>query len=115
MTVPAAGSERGQASVELIAIVPALVALAILAAQLAVAGWSLWSAADAARAGARAAAAGGDAAAAARSALPSPLRNGAAVSNGRGVEVRVPIPSLIPGIGGPAASARSSLPDGHDG
>jgi hypothetical protein len=115
MTATIPRSARGQASVELIAIVPALVALAILAAQLAVAGWSLWSAADAARAGARAAAAGGDAAAAARSALPPPLRTAADVTPGRGVEVRVSVPPLVPGLPALPVTARSALPGAGDG
>src|SRR5262245_2894881 len=91
-------SETGQASVELVATLPALVVVALLMAQLAVAGWSLWSAANAARAGARAAYVGGSAGAAARSALPGPLRDGARVRAGGDVEVRVRAPGLVPGL-----------------
>ena len=49
---------------------PLLLALLALVGQLAVAGYALWAAGDAARAGARAAHVGGDAQRAALSALP---------------------------------------------
>ena len=53
--------DKGQASVELVAAIPALVLVALMAAQLALAGYALWSAGVAARAGARAAYVGGNA------------------------------------------------------
>jgi hypothetical protein len=104
--------ESGQASVELVAAIPALLLVTLIAAQLAVAGYALWGAGVAARAGARAAYVGGDAARAARSSLPAPLRAGAAVEEGDGVEVRVPIPSLLPGVPGLPVSARAGLDAG---
>jgi hypothetical protein len=90
--------QSGQASVELVAAIPALVLVTLVAAQLAVAGYSLWGAGVAARAGARAAYVGGDAERTARASLPVPLREGASVSEGGGVRVRVRAPSLIPGL-----------------
>src|SRR5919197_4720401 len=91
-------SERtGQASVELVATLPALIVVALLVAQLGIAGWALWSAANAARAGARAAYVGGSVGAAARSALPGLLRDGARVSSEGNVEVSVRAPGLGPG------------------
>src|SRR6266540_6377373 len=90
--------QRGQASVELIAAVPVLLLVTLLVAQLAFAGYALWSAGVAARAGARAAYVGGDAEGAARSALPLVLRGGASVSDRDGVGVRVEVPSLVPGV-----------------
>jgi hypothetical protein len=99
----------GQASVELVAVVPILVGLALLVGQLAVAGWALWSAGNAARAGARAAYVGGSAGKAARSALPGPLRDGARVEAGDGVEVTVRAPALVPGIPRIPVSARTRL------
>ena len=62
--------EGGQASVELIAAIPALALVTLLVAQLALAGYALWSAGVAARAGARAAYVGGDAGRAALASLP---------------------------------------------
>jgi hypothetical protein len=107
--------ERAAVSVELVATLP-FVALALLAAaQIALAGAGLWSAAIAARAGARAAAVGGEAGPAARRALPLPLRDGAAVSEQDGVEVRVRVPALIPGLPRVAVGARSSLEAGDAG
>jgi hypothetical protein len=85
--------------VELVAALPALILAALIAAQLAVVGYSLWSAATAARAGARAGYVGGDAAAAARSALPAPLEQGARLHVGNGsMDVRVLSPTLVPGL-----------------
>lgn len=100
----------GQASVELVAIIPALLIGVLVAAQLGLLGWALWSAGAAARAGARAAHVGGDVEAAARSALPSPLRDGASVSDRDEVGVRVRVPALVPGVPRIPLSARAALP-----
>jgi uncharacterized membrane protein YccC len=99
----------GQASVEFVAVVPILVGLALLVAQLAVTGWALWSAGNAARAGARAVYVGGSAGQAARSALPGPLRTDARVSAQDGVEVTVRAPALVPGVPQIPISARTGL------
>jgi hypothetical protein len=104
--------QSGQASAELVAVVPLVVVLTLAVAQLALAGWALWSAGSAARAGARASHVGGDAGAAARSALPSPLRDRARVSDGGPVEVRVAAPSLVPGLPSVPVTARADLPAG---
>jgi hypothetical protein len=104
--------ESGQASAELVAIVPALLVGVLVAAQLGVAGWALWSAGTAARAGARAAHVGGDSEAAARSALPEPLREDARVSGDEEVEVRVRVPSLLPGLPAVPLEARTALGPG---
>ena len=103
-------SERGQASVELIAVIPAVAMLVFLAAQVAVVGWALWSAEGAARAGSRAAAAGGDASRAARSALPDPLRSGARISSDAGVRVTLSAPALAPGLPEVRVGAGGRLP-----
>jgi flagellar basal body-associated protein FliL len=71
-----ARDQGGQASVELVAAIPVLLVVTLVVAQLAVAGYALWSAGAAARAGARAEYVGGDAGAAARRSLPTPLRTG---------------------------------------
>jgi hypothetical protein len=90
--------QRGQASVELVAVLPLLLVCVLAVGQLVVAGYALWSAGTAARAGARAAHVGGDVEAAARSALPRPLRERARVSAGGGVSVSVQAPPLVPGL-----------------
>jgi hypothetical protein len=92
------GRDSGQASVELLAVLPAFLVCVVIAAQALPAGWALWSAAGAARAGARAEHVGRDGAAAARGALPGLLRDRAgARASERGVGVAVRAPSLLPG------------------
>jgi hypothetical protein len=96
---PPPGSDRelGQASVELLATLPAVLLVAALVWQLALAGQTAWLCANAARAAARAAAVGRDAAAAARSALPRSLERGLRVSDAEGgaVRVRLHVPLLV--------------------
>jgi hypothetical protein len=95
--------EDGQATVELVALLPALVAAALLAWQAIVAGQAWWLAANAARAAARAQALGADPAVAARRALPDRLRRGLRVTrdtgaNRDGVRVRVEVPPVLAGL-----------------
>jgi hypothetical protein len=101
--------ESGQASVELVAVLPALLLCALIAVQLAVVGYGLWSSANAARAGARASYVNGEAGRAARSAVPRAMRRGAEVRQGPSVAVSLEPPGLIPGLRAPAASARTKL------
>lgn len=111
----AEGGERGeggQASVELVAILPALVVCVLIAGHALAAGWALWSAAGAARAGARAGHVGGDAEAVARRSLPGALRRDSRVEAEQGggvVRVRVRAPVLLPGVEGPLLSVSSAL------
>jgi hypothetical protein len=87
---------RGQASVELLGTVPAVLLVGALLWQLALAGQAAWLCANAARAGARARVVGGDPASAARSALPGALRRGMQVEAqpGGAVRVRLRVPLL---------------------
>lgn len=89
-------AERGQATVELIAALPALLLAAFVALQLLVAGYALTLADGAAEAGALALASGGSAADAARGALPGWAEDdvSVAVEGGR-VSVRLRPPSPI--------------------
>jgi hypothetical protein len=105
----------GQASVELVAILPALAVCVLIAAQAAAVGWALWTAGNAARAGARAEHVGGDGEAAARRALPGRLREDAAVTNEDGVRVKVAVPSLLPGVSLGSIAAASKLEAGPGG
>ena len=109
------GDDSGQASVELIAAIPALALVTLLVAQLALAGYALWSAGVAARAGARAAYVGGNAERAARASLPGTLRKDASVNDRNGVRVRVRAPSLVPGLPGVPVTARAGLGVGDGG
>ena len=98
--------DDGQASVSFIAIVPLLLVACLVLVQVAVVGWSAWSAANAARAGARAELVGAEVEPAARAALPGALAGRADVEVGeRLVRVEVRAPKLIPL--GPAFEVRS--------
>ena len=90
--------ERGQAAVELVAAVPILICVLLALGQAAVAGYALWTAAEAARSGARAALVGGDPDEAARSALPEWLEDGARIDGDGPVRVSVGAPALLPGL-----------------
>ena len=105
-------SERGQASVELVAVLPFVLLAGAIAWQLALAGHALWVTAHAARAAARADAVGRDVRAAARSALPDGLEHGLRVRRlaGGGVRVRVRMPLFAYRWPGPVSlGATSSL------
>jgi hypothetical protein len=89
-------AERGQATVELVAALPALLLAAAVALQLLVAGYAMTLADGAAEAGARARASGGSAAKAAREALPGWARDDVSVAvEGGTVSVRLRSPSPI--------------------
>ena len=90
-------------------MLPALAVCLLIAAQTVVVGWALWSAGNAARAGARAEEVGSSAEAAARQALPGALRDDAAVRTGDGVRVKVRVPAIVPGMSMPPVSAASTL------
>ena len=106
---PSTAAKSGQASVEFVALLPALAVCLVLASQAVATGWALWSAGVAARAGARASRVGGDPDTVARRALPGPLRRGAQIRSDDGVRVRVRVPSLVPGIELPTVAASSTL------
>jgi hypothetical protein len=90
-------AERGQASVELVAALPALLLAALVALQLLAAGYAMTLADGAAEAGALALAAGGSAPEAARDALPDWARDDVAVAvEGGTVSVRLQPLSPIP-------------------
>ena len=107
---PSRPSESGQAAVELVALLPVLVAALAVAWQFLLAAHAAWSAAVAARAAARAHAVGLDAAAAARAHLPPSLERSLQVRPEQDgtVEVSVRIPEAIRGLslGRTSAAAR---------
>jgi hypothetical protein len=87
---------RGQASVELVAALPALLLAAMVALQLLAAGYAMTLADGAAEAGALALASGGSAADAARGALPGWAKDDVAVKvEGGTVTVRLRPPSPL--------------------
>ncbi len=105
-------SDRGQASVEMVAVLPLVLLVGAVCWQFALAGHAAWLSAHAARAGARADAVGGDVGDAARSALPAALERGLQVerlSEG-GVRVEVQVPLLLDRWSSPlSVGATSSL------
>lgn len=107
-------AERGQATVELVAALPALLLAALAALQLLAAGYATTLADGAAEAGALALASGGSAAEAARGALPDWAKDDVSVTvEGGTVSVRLRPPSPIPAVGkrltiSSSASARAA-------
>jgi pilus assembly protein CpaE len=85
--------ERAQATVEMVAVLPALVLACAIAWELVLAGQTAWLAAHGARAAARAVAVGRDGRAAARSVA----RSASVTVMGGRVRVAVPVPVLVPG------------------
>lgn len=107
-------AQAGQASVEAVGVVPAVLLALAVAWQLALAGHAAWACANAARVAARAQLVGEDPRAAARSALPRHLERGLrVVATGRGgrnpVRVTVRIPLLLPGVRSPVSVGASAL------
>ena len=97
LRIPHLRSDCGQASVEMVAVLPLVLLVGAVGWQFALTGHAAWLSAHAARAGARADAVGADAGAAARSALPAALERGLKVerlSRG-GVRVEVQVPLLL--------------------
>ena len=102
--------ERGQASVELLAGLPALLLAGFLALQLFVAGYALTLADGAAEAGALALVSGRSASSAARAALPGWARDDVDVSvRGERVTVRLRPPSPLRGVAERLAVSSSAV------
>jgi len=106
---PSRTGERGQAAVELVAVLPFVLALLAGLWQAALAGHAEWAAAAAARAAARAHAVGQDARGAARGQLPASLERALEVRTAADgtVTVAVRIPAL-PGLPSPGRAASTS-------
>jgi hypothetical protein len=106
--------ERGQATVELVALLPLVAVLAASLWQASIAGQAVWLAGSAARAAARASAIGADPRAAARGALPGRLERGLVVTRlrgGGGVRVAIAIPAIVGGGRLGSVTARAALQD----
>ena len=94
------GAERGQAAVELVALLPIFVSVALAILQALAAGAAAELADHAAQTGAVAVAQGRDGAAAARAGVPGWARDRIDVSvRGTRVRVRLEPPALLPGLG----------------
>jgi hypothetical protein len=109
-----ARAEHGQASVELVALLPLVAVLAGLLWQGVVAGQAVWLAGSAARAAARARAVGTDEHAAARRVLPARLERDLVVRrdrSGGGVRVAIAVPAIVGSGRLATVSARARLQD----
>ncbi len=109
-------ADCGQASVELVALLPLVAVLAGILWQATLAGQAIWLSGSAARAAARASAVGDDARAAARRVLPDRLERGLVVRERQGgtrdgVRVAIRIPSIVGGGALATVSARARLRD----
>jgi hypothetical protein len=102
-------SESGQSAAELVAVVPILIVVTLALAQLAIAGYALWTAGTAARAAARAEEVGGDPRGAAHSAVPTWLERRMWIDTGDPIEVRLAAPALLPGAPAIPVSAKTAL------
>ena len=83
---------------DLLAAIPLLVALTLGLAQLLVAGYALWSAGEAARAGARAEHVGRDGTAVAEATVPRFLGPPHVRADGGVIRVAIDAPALLPGL-----------------
>ena len=93
--------QRGQAAVELVAGLPALLLVGAVVMQLLAVGYTAVLAGDAAEAGALALARGGVAESAARGAVPGWAKHGMQVRRSPGaVRVQMKPPRLVPWVGG---------------
>lgn len=103
-------SESGQASVEAVAVVPALVLAALIGWQIVLVGQTLWLCAAAARTAARADFVGLNPGKAARSAVPRSLRQGMSVErmDGGAVRVELRLPILLRAWQGPVRVAAAA-------
>jgi hypothetical protein len=102
--------ERGQATVELVAAIPALLLAGLLSLQLLATGYALTLADGAAEAGALALAAGSPARSAVRAALPGWAADGSEVTvRGGEVTVRLVPPSPFPSLGDRLAVTSSAF------
>lgn len=111
-----ARADSGQASVELLALLPALALIAALAFQALLAGETWWLASVAAREGARASALGRDAGEAARAAVPGAFRGGrmavtpaSSSPDDAAVTVKLAIPSVVAGVSLGLATGRARM------
>lgn len=93
-------SSRGQASVELVVLLPVILVVLAVAYQALLAGQAIWEVRVAARAAARAHSVGADASAAARAHLPGELERGLRVRTADDGDVRVSVrvPTVLPAV-----------------
>lgn len=113
--MPRSPGHRGQAAVELVALLPALALVVLVCWQLVVAAHTWMLAGGAARAGARAAEVGAPATTAARAALPADHAARARVAtldDGRRVRVRLPVTRVVPFLPATTVASEATVAGG---
>ncbi len=106
------GGDNAQASVELLAAIPIILVLGCSVWQAALAGITAERAAHAARVAARAVAVGGKARKAISRVLPADVAQSARISaKSNVVTVRLPVPTVIPGLSLGDVSAAARFPE----
>ena len=107
---PRPDDARGQAAVELVALLPLALVLLAGAWQAVLAAHTQWSASAAARAAARASAIGLETLPAARRALPESLDGRVEIEEDeRGVAVHIAVPPVLPGLDLGTLTARATF------
>jgi hypothetical protein len=92
-------SDRGQATIETLAVLPVLLGLAVAGWQGLLVGWTALEAQQAARAAARAALGGEPPRAVALASLPAAMRDGLGLERTGGrLILHVTVPSVVPGF-----------------
>lgn len=108
--MPVPRCSRGQAAVELVVMLPVVLALLAAATQLVLAGHAWWAASAAAKAAARAHALGVPELPAARASLPDSLDRRVAVDDSDdGVAVHLRVPAILPGLDLGTLTTRASF------
>ena len=105
--------ERGSTAVELAGMLPMLLLISLFAWQALMVAFTVTAAENAARSGSRAEGRGDDGREIALESLPTWLRGDAEVTvDGELVEVRIPVPIVLPGVswGGATVARSAELP-----
>lgn len=103
------GSDAGSVSLELVGSLPVIALGLLVTVQFVFAGYALWSAGLAARAGARSVLTGKGPEGAARRALPPGIAGQIRVQREDGVTVSIPVPRVLPGLPRFEVSSSSDL------
>lgn len=111
---PVGRGDRGQATLELVAILPVVLFITATLLQLAAVVWAISDTTEAARQGARAGSMGQDGCSAARAALSGALEATSCVGAAGSVVMEVDAPILVPGFDDVVINRQATLPDVAD-
>lgn len=106
--------DRGQATLELVAMVPFVLFVTATLLQLAAVVWAITDTTEAARQGARASSMGDDGCSAARAALSGSLTTTSCGAGGGSLAMEVRAPIIVPGFEDVVIRRAATLPDVSD-